>query len=131
MSNSNATAKTKKCNGAPNHKVLYDDLQCEIALLRKRHAALQTTFKNGLVDMDKLTRENAARRASEKSLHTEIHRQSNNNIQLMLDNEQLTTEACRSIENLAERNYYRRSARIWCICSGLLLVGILALAVCL
>jgi len=86
-------------------------------------------YKNLQQDYAEVTKQLTARKASEKSLHAEIDRLLSKKNTLQCANEQLEIEARRSIENLAERNYYRRSARLWCICSTLLLVGILSLAV--
>jgi hypothetical protein len=86
-------------------------------------------YKNLQQDYAAVNRQLAASIANSKLLHAEIDRLLTKKSDLQCDNEQLQTEACRSISNLSERNYYRRSARLWCICSGLLLVGILSLAV--
>ena len=132
----NATRSTKKSNGAPNYYGLYMQGQEDLAELRQKHAALQDTFKAGLVDMDKLTRENAvseareaARKAESKSLHKQIDALG---YKIIVRNdmiEQLDVEAYRSVNNFKEMKYYKKSARLWCVCSTLLLVGILSLPV--
>ena len=107
---SNATRKKTTKAGAPNYCNLYK-IECE------ENVRLQSM--------------NAARKAEVKSLHNEVGNQIDKNAQLRLDVEQLKTEARRSLDNLQERNYYRRSARCWAAFSMVLLIGILAVAVAL
>ena len=127
---------TTTTSGNTHYPNCYKNLQQDYADTNKQFAALQTTFKNGLDEMalmerenSVLKKENAARKASDKSLHDEIHRQSNNNIQLMLDNEQLKVEASMSIANRKEMEFYKKSARLWCVGFTMLLASWLAVAV--
>lgn len=110
MSTSNTTRSTKTKAGGPNHKTISDNLQFELASVR---------------------RQLAARKEENKSLHNEIAASGDRNLQLRIDNEQLEVEACRSINNLQERNYYKRSARAWFACSVIMAVSLIVLAVSL
>jgi len=112
---SNATRKTKTKTGAPNYCSLYKNLQ-------EDHAEVLNNFSEVANELE-------ARKAENKSLHNEIDRLLTKKNYLQLENEQLQTEARRSLENLTERNYYRKSARLWFAASVVLLIMDLALAV--
>ena len=86
-------------------------------------------YKNLQQDYAAVNRQLAASLANSKLLHAEIDRLLTKKSDLQCDNEQLTVEASMSKANRKEMKYYRRSARLWCVCSVLLLVGILSLAV--
>ena len=101
------------------------------AAAKRGSAYYKGLYQKECKEVISLNRQLTARKAENKSLHDEIDRLLDKKNTLQLDNEQLEIEACRSLDNLAERNYYRRSARCWAACSMLMLVCILVLAVSL
>ena len=64
-------------------------------------------------------------------LQNDYRKQKSKLEELESHNEQLDVEAGRSVENLQERNYYRKSARLWCSCSVLLAASWVIFAVML
>ncbi len=117
---SNTTRPTTTESGAPHYPNLYKNLSEE-------HTALQVDCSY-LLDHSKQL-ENL--QEEHTGLQNDYRKQKSKLEELESHNEQLHVEASRSIDNLQERNYYKKSARLWCACSVILTASWIIFAVTL